>query len=106
MRWLAALFCVFMAGCPTCKGDPEKCDQMCRNYAELIFWDEANVEIDKLPVAERDAMRKQKMAEFAHNLEKGLDFCASKCISANNTDDTDCVIKAKTAKAAKACVTD
>src|SRR5215207_31200 len=106
MRWVVTLCFVFMTVCQGRKGDPEKFAQMCRNYAELVCWDEANAEIDKLPVAERDAVRKQQLAEFARNLEKGLDFCTSKCISANNTDDMNCVIKAKTAKAAKACVTD
>lgn len=106
MRWLAALFLVFMTGCQACKGDPEKCDRACRNYAELTFWDQANVEIDKLPVAERDAARKQKMAEFANNLERGIDLCTSKCVSANNTKDTKCMIEAKTAAAVKACVND
>jgi hypothetical protein len=105
MRWPFALCLVFMTACGMCKGDPDKCDKMCRNYAELDFWDKANVEIDKLPIAERDAARKQKMAEFARNLEKGIDFCISKCVSANNTEDTDCVIAAKTAKAARDCVT-
>jgi hypothetical protein len=105
MRWLFALCLVFMTGCGACKGDPEKCDQACRNYAELVFWDQANAEIEELPVAERDAARKQKMAEFATNLEKGVDLCTSKCVSANNTDDMNCLIEAKSAKAAKDCVT-
>ena len=104
MRWLAALCLVFITGC-TCKGDPDKCDRACRNYAELVFWDGANAEIEKLPVAERDAARKQKMAEFANNLARGVDLCTSKCVSANNKEDTDCLIGAKTATAAKACVT-
>lgn len=104
MRWLAVVCFVCFAGCQSCKGDPEKCDQACRNYAELVFWDGANAEIDKLPVAERDAARKQKLAEFARNLERGIDLCTSKCVSANNTDDMKCMIAAKTAKAVKACV--
>ncbi|HEX5061285.1 MAG TPA: hypothetical protein VFV99_18085 [Kofleriaceae bacterium] len=106
MRWLAALFFVFMTGCQACKGDPEKCDRACRNYAQQVFWEGANAEIDKLPADQRDAARKQKMAEFAANLEKGVDLCVSKCVSANNTKDTDCLIGAKSAAAAKACVKD
>src|SRR5688572_29007778 len=101
MRWPFALCLVFMTACGMCKGDPEKCDTACRNYAELVFWEKANEEIEKLPVAERDAARKQKMAELAANLEKGIELCTSKCVSANNTDDTTCLIEAKTAKAAK-----
>jgi hypothetical protein len=106
MRWLIALCFVFAAGCHSCKGDPEKCDKACRNYAELVFWEKANEEIEKLPVAERDAVRKEKAAEFAANLAKGVDLCISKCVSANNTDDMNCLIEAKSAKGAKSCVTD
>jgi hypothetical protein len=106
MRWLVALCLMFSAGCPgACRGDPEKCDQMCRNFAQLTFWEEANAEIEKLPVGERDAARKEKMAKFSHNLSRGIDLCASKCVSANNTEDMDCVIAAKTAAQAKACMT-
>ena len=107
MQWLLAVcFVVFAgAGCQMCKGDPDKCDRACRNYAELVFWQKADAEIEALPVGERDAMRKQKMAEFARNLERGVDMCTSKCVSANNTEDTDCLIGAKTADQAKHCVT-
>jgi hypothetical protein len=104
MRWLVALSFVFMTGCQACKGDPEKCDRAARNYANLVYWEGANAEIDKLPVAERDAVRKQKMAEFAAGVERGIDTVVSKCVSANNTDQTNCMIEAKSAKAAKACV--
>lgn len=89
-----------------CKGDPEKCDQACRNYANLIFWDKANVEIDAAPADKRDELRKQKLAEFTKNLELGINTCTSKCLSANNDDDTKCLLAAKTAEQAKACVTD
>jgi hypothetical protein len=100
MRWLLAVIVVAAA----CKGDPQKCDQACRNYAELVFWQKANVEIEKLPPNDRDAMRKQKMAELAKNLAEGVDMCTSKCMSANNDKQANCLIKAKTADQAKACV--
>jgi len=64
-----------------------------------------DAEIEKLPPAERDAARKQKHAEFENNLSQGVDMCTSKCVSANNTKDMNCLIEAKTAAAAKACVT-
>ena len=106
MRWPFALCLVFMAGCHSCKGDPERCDRAARNYAQLVYWEGANAENEKLPVAERDAVRKQKLAEFAKGIEDGIDLVVSKCVSANNTEQTDCMINAKTAKAAKACVSD
>jgi hypothetical protein len=105
MRWLVAGCLVLMTGCQSCKGDPEKCDRAARNYAQLVYWEGANAEIEKLPVAERDAMRKQKMAEFAQRVEREVDVVVSKCVSANNSDQIDCMIGAKTAAAAKACVT-
>lgn len=104
MRWLVALCFVFSAGCQSCKGDPEKCDRAARNYFELVFWEKANAEIEKLPPAERDAARKKKMAELAVEIEKGIDLVVSKCVSANNPDEVDCLIAAKTAAAAKACI--
>jgi hypothetical protein len=98
-----ALVVAFALGC---KGDPVRCEKACRNYAELVYWAEADAEIEKAPPEKRDELRKQKLAEFARDLERGIDVCTSKCLSANNDADTDCLINAKTAKQAKACVTD
>lgn len=106
MRWLFALCIVFTTGCQSCKGDPEKCDRAARNYAQLVYWEKANKEIEALPVDQRDAARKQKLAEFSAAVEKGIDLVVSKCVSANNKQDTDCLIEAKTATAARACLTE
>lgn len=89
-----------------CKGDPQKCEDACRNYAQLVFWEEADAEVAAAPPEKRDELRKQKLAEFTKNLELGLNTCTSKCLSANNDTDMNCMLKAKTAKAVKACVTD
>lgn len=86
-----------------CKGSPEKCEKACRNYAELVYWKQADAEIMASPVEQRDELRKKKMGEFAHNLSKGVDMCTSKCMSANNDEITDCLINAKTADQAKNC---
>jgi hypothetical protein len=104
MRWLVALCFVFSTGCQSCKGNPERCDRAARNYAELVYWEGANAEIAKLPAEQRDAARKQKMAEFAANMSKGIDLVVSKCVSANNKDQVDCMINAKTVQAVKACI--
>lgn len=103
MRWLLALCFVFSTGCESCKGDPEKCDRAARNYAQLVFWDKANKEIEALPVDQRDAARKDKMAEFTKNMEQNIDVVVSKCVSANNKDQINCMIEAKNAAAAKKC---
>jgi hypothetical protein len=105
MRQLALLLVVLGLGLG-CKGDPDKCDKACRNYAELIFWSKADAEINAAPAEKRDELRKQKLAEFSKNLELGLNTCTSKCLSANNDKDTKCLIEAKTADQAKACVED
>ena len=102
MRTLAVLLVVLTFGC---KGSPEKCDKACRNYAELIFWDRANAEIDAAPADQRDEMRKTKLAEFTKNLDLGVNTCTSKCLSANNDDQTKCLLEAKTAQQARTCAT-
>jgi hypothetical protein len=89
-----------------CKSDPQKCEEACRNYAQLVFWDKADAEIAATPPEQRDALRKKKLGEFTKNLELGLDTCTSKCLSASNDKDMNCMLKAKTAKAVKACVAD
>ena len=103
MRHVLALALFATLALAGCKGDPEKCDQACRNYAELVFWDKANAEIDAAPPEKRDELRKQKLAEFTKNLELGINTCSSKCLSANNDEQTKCLLQAKTAKQAKDC---
>ena len=43
-----------------CKGDAQKCDTGCRNYATLKYWSAADAEIARFPPAARDEARKQK----------------------------------------------
>jgi hypothetical protein len=100
MRSVLALVVFAALGC---KGDPVKCEKACRNYAELIYWKTADAEIAAAPTAERDALRKKKVAEFSANLSRGIDMCTSKCMSANNDEQTKCLIDAKTAAQAKEC---
>ena len=89
-----------------CRSSPEKCEKACRNYAQLVFWEDADAEIAKRPPAERDALRHKKLAEFEASLAKGVDTCTSKCTSANFSNQVDCLIEVKTAKQAKACSND
>lgn len=102
MRSIVLALVLASAGC---KGDPDTCDRACRNYAQLVFWEEAEKEISAAPLAQRDELRKTKMAEFSRNLARGVDLCTSKCMSANNDEDTRCLVEAKTAAQAKACTT-
>ena len=89
-----------------CKGDPVKCESACRNYAKLIYWDKADAEIAAAPPAQRDELRKQKLAKFSADLEEGVNMCTNRCISAGNDKQIDCLNAAKTAAQARDCVKD
>lgn len=88
-----------------CQGDRVKCEKALRNYAHLVFWEEAEAEIAAAPADKRDELRKEKLAVFERNLEKGLEPMITRCVSAKNAG-ADCMIEAKTAKQAKACSAD
>jgi hypothetical protein len=89
-----------------CKGDLQKCDQACRNYATLLYWKLSDAEILAAPADRRDALRHKKLAEFESKLENGVDMCVNQCTSANNDDTINCMIEAKTGEQAKACSAD
>ena len=97
---IALLLAIVLAGC---KGDPQKCEQAARNFATLVYWEKADAEIGALPAAQQDLARKKKLSEFTNALERDIDFFVSQCQSANNDDQVDCMIAAKTADQALAC---
>jgi len=86
-----------------CQGDPQKCERAVRNYATLVFWKQADADIAAAPPEKREQLRKDKLAEFQHQLDKGLQVLVSQCTSANNKDQINCMIEAKTAEQAKDC---
>ena len=100
MRWLVVAIAVF-----GCKGNPEKCDQAVRHYAELVYWETADAEIAAAPPEQREALRKQKLAKFTADLEKGVHMVTSQCVAASGMSDSqvNCMIEAKTAAQAKDC---
>jgi hypothetical protein len=87
----------------SCKADKERCDQAVRNYATLTYWLRANKEIAAAPAPKRVQLRKDKVARFTYEMESGVDVLVSQCQSANNDDQIDCMIAAKTAEQALAC---
>ena len=89
-----------------CKGDRQKCETGCRNYFALNYWAGMDPIIAAAPADQRDALRREKLADFEHKLESGVETCITQCVSANNDSTIDCLIEAKTAKAAKACASD
>jgi hypothetical protein len=103
MRLAVALVLASIVALGACRGDPVKCDQGCRNYATLVYWKQADAKIAATPADQRDAVRQRYHADFDSYLEKGIAVCVTQCQSANNTDQTDCMIAAKTADQAKAC---
>jgi hypothetical protein len=103
MRLAIALILALVVALGACRGDPVKCDQACRNYATLVYWKQAEAKIVAAPADQRDAVRKQYHADFDSYMEKGLPVCVSQCQSANNSDQNDCMIAAKTGDQALAC---
>jgi hypothetical protein len=99
VRWILPLLLAVAA----CRGDAKQCEQGCRNVAGLLFWRDANKEIDAAPAEQRDALRQRKAAEFATKLEAGLALCVSQCQSARSQSTVDCLIAARTADQAVAC---
>jgi hypothetical protein len=100
MRLILALLLLSLSAC---KGDAVKCEKGCRNFATLTFWKVAEGEIARATPDQRDAMRKSYLEKFNTELERGITLCVTQCQSANNTDDIDCLIGAKTADQAQAC---
>ncbi|MBA3394441.1 MAG: hypothetical protein H0T89_17480 [Deltaproteobacteria bacterium] len=98
----AALVVVLLA-LAACKGDAQKCEQASRNYATLMYWKKANARIDALPEAERQLAREKELSKFTNALEADVDFFVRQCQSANNDEQVDCMIAAKTAEAVAKC---
>ena len=88
---------------PACKGDRDKCEKAARNYAELMYWKKANAEIAAMPKAEQSLARQKKLSAFTNELEGNIDFVTEQCVSANNDEQVDCMIAAKTAEEVQKC---
>ncbi len=115
------LVAVIMAGLvaglmAACKGDKQRCEVACRNAFTLLFPRVVEAETakvcgeglgsDAMAQAASEAcqiLRKQRLAEFDRKLEHGLPLCLNQCTSANNDDQTACMISAKTAAEVDKC---
>jgi hypothetical protein len=86
-----------------CRVDAQQCDQACRNVASLAYWKTTDQEIAEAPAGQRDALRKQRLGEFARKIEAGIDGCVLRCQSARDQATVDCMIAARTADQAQAC---
>jgi hypothetical protein len=96
----AVLFVLVLGAC---KADAERCEQATRNYANLTYWKKANAEIAQAPADRRDALRKKKLAQFTNEVEIRIDDVVRQCQTANNDEQIDCMIKAKTAEEINEC---
>lgn len=100
MRHLVVALALAVLGC---KGDEKKCEQAARNFAELVYKDKMEKELAAMPEDKREAARRERLGAYANAVEKDIDFFVRQCVAANNDDQVDCMIKAKTAKAALGC---
>lgn len=105
MRSAAFVACLLLSSALAsgCKGDREKCATAAQRYAELVYWDRVNAEIAKLPAEQRDTERKRRLVEFNRELDAQLDFRIQQCVAAGNDDQSDCIIKSKTADEVRDC---
>ena len=101
MRAVTLFLALVVAACH--QGDPDKCEQAVRNYATLQYWKHADAAIAKVPAEQREALRKEKLADFTAKMENGIQTLVTQCISANDKDTVNCMIEAKTAEAAEKC---
>ena len=62
------------------------------------------VELTEAGCVDRKTLKARRNAEFSSRLENGVNLCIEGCVSAGNDDQMECLIKAKTAKASKACL--
>jgi hypothetical protein len=108
MPRLAVLLAVaLVAGLAACdKASVENCDQGCRNYFTLHYWEEAEAEIALAPPEERDALRAQKRSELEPRMMQNLELCIQKCRSGADGHRVKCWIASTSAEQARRCEND
>jgi hypothetical protein len=107
MRIAAVLALLASLALPACdKANAQQCDQGCRNYYTLHYWEWAEAEIAAAPEAERAELRKKKAAELEPRMMQELDNCVMKCRSGADSRRAKCWIDARTTRDARACAND
>ena len=97
----AGLLIAATAGCN--RPDEALCQDTCRHYGKLAYWDKAEVEIAAAEPAKRDALRAEKQKDFETRLAAGLTQCVMGCKSSNSEAQSKCILEAQTLAAAKKC---
>lgn len=98
---VAAVAVVTAAACS--KPSVESCTEAIRNYAQLMYWEQAEKEIADAPIAEREALRAAKLAERDAKVAAGMELAVSQCRAARDFDGVKCMKAARTAAQARAC---
>lgn len=98
---LAVVLVVAMSGCK--RPSSQACEEALRNYATLLYWEKAEVEIAAAPPAERDALRTTKLAERDKLIAEGMMMAVSQCRAARDFDGVKCMKEAHTPAQARAC---
>ena len=100
---LALVAVLALAGCK--RGNAADCDQGCRNYFALHFWEKADKELAATPAEARDELRAKKLVDLDGKLKSGdLNMCVSQCQKAGAPDDVQCMIKARSVAEIEKCV--
>ena len=103
---LVAVLAVLIALTACKKASVEDCDKGCRNYFELHYWQQADMEIARAPAEEREALRQQKIAELEPRMMQNLELCVQKCKSGADPGRAKCWAAARTTAEAKKCTND
>lgn len=110
MKWLNKVLVVFLLcgsviGCS--RPSKKKCEEACWHQAKLVYWELAEAEIAKAPEPEQAKTRADLQAKWdalvADTENPQPKVCTEMCTKQGRQTEVDCIIKAKTAKAAKAC---
>lgn len=93
-----------LAAAPGCKRpSAESCEEALRNYASLLYWEQAEVEIAAAPPEKRDQLRREKLADRDQKIEEGMTLGISQCRAARDFEGVKCMKAATTPAQARAC---
>jgi hypothetical protein len=91
-------------GLAACKRpSPEDCEAAASKWFTLIYWDQAEKEIAAAPAAQRDELRKAKVADHDAKLKNGINLAIMQCRGARDFDAVKCMKMASTADQARKC---
>jgi hypothetical protein len=102
-----SIFFAALLALTACTGGAEQgeCDKGCRNFYQLHYWEDVELEAAKLPDdAARDKLRKERLGELETRMMKGIPQCVAQCAKAASPEQTKCMIEAKSTAEAKKCL--